>query len=232
MRAALDYVRRHVVAFAALFVALGGGAIAAIPDSGGVIHACYKRNGQVRIIDPGAGDTCAKPETSLAWNQAGRPGPPGPPSAAGGGVVARARSQAPVTAGVCHPTPVGVPLSGASWTQGPTESDYVMGEVRWTHDHDREGDTTGFVVLFVYVNGAQFGDPVSMRSTKPGETRADTFTITSIVPISPPQTTVPSLFEKGQPTKNVITAAVCNGGFEPEVTQTVQRVSLNVVGVR
>lgn len=91
--------------------ALGGGAalaVASVPDSSGVIHACYAVDGtgepittgaNVRIIDTGAGQTCAtntvgRPaaEHALSWNQQGpagaqgaqgQPGQQGPQGAAG-----------------------------------------------------------------------------------------------------------------------------------------------------
>src|SRR6187401_3061816 len=67
---------------AALIVALGGVAFAAIPDSNGTIHACYQaQNGDLRVVD-GSGD-CRKSERSLEWNQRGSPGPPGPPGPGG-----------------------------------------------------------------------------------------------------------------------------------------------------
>jgi hypothetical protein len=56
-------------------VAVIGGGIgwAAIPDSTGVIHGCYaKSNGALRAID--SAQTCSKTESSLNWNQTGRPG--------------------------------------------------------------------------------------------------------------------------------------------------------------
>lgn len=89
--------------------ALGGGAalaIAAVPGSDGVIHACYEvqkdgttpvaTTGNVRIIDPSAGQSCntvvgaAGPtERAINWNVTGPAGAPGatgaqgPPGAAG-----------------------------------------------------------------------------------------------------------------------------------------------------
>jgi hypothetical protein len=58
-------------------VALAGGiASATIPDSGGLIHACFKNeNGQLRVIDSG---DCGPNEAALTWNQTGSVGPPGP----------------------------------------------------------------------------------------------------------------------------------------------------------
>jgi hypothetical protein len=60
--------RRALVALGVLVLATAGGvAWAAIPDTGGVIHACYlNRNGALRVIDPAAGDSCsARFETAI-----------------------------------------------------------------------------------------------------------------------------------------------------------------------
>jgi len=60
-------------------LAAGGVAWATIPDSGGVIHACYQKNsGQLRVIDPSTGDSCSNAEKSLSWSQTGPTGPQGP----------------------------------------------------------------------------------------------------------------------------------------------------------
>jgi Collagen triple helix repeat (20 copies) len=68
-----------LVAVGALVFALGGGALAAIPGSDGVIHACYKKEqGQLRVIDSAQSQTCKKSEGALTWNQTGPPGPQGP----------------------------------------------------------------------------------------------------------------------------------------------------------
>jgi hypothetical protein len=58
-------------------LAIAGVAIAraAIPDASGVIHACYRSNGNLRVVDNPA---CKKNETALAWNQTGPQGLPGP----------------------------------------------------------------------------------------------------------------------------------------------------------
>ena len=69
--------RRKPVAAATLaFLAIAAGiAYAAIPDSGGVIHGCYqKNNGQLRVIDTEAGQTCMLSETSLDFNRTGPQG--------------------------------------------------------------------------------------------------------------------------------------------------------------
>jgi len=59
---------------------------AAIPDPSGVIHACYRANGNLRLVDR---SSCTSSETALTWNQtgpqgpAGTPGPHGPPGSPG-----------------------------------------------------------------------------------------------------------------------------------------------------
>jgi hypothetical protein len=75
-------------AFIAVAVAVGVGAgvaYAAVPDSNGVIHACYwvkshpaGQEGQLRIIDKAKGQHCTKHEAALAWNHTGPQGAVGP----------------------------------------------------------------------------------------------------------------------------------------------------------
>ncbi|MEA2973953.1 MAG: hypothetical protein QOG82_2411 [Actinomycetota bacterium] len=71
-------VRRGWVVLGAVCLAVGAVAVAqaAIPDSGGVIHGCYKQNGgDLRVVDNPA---CKNNETALAWGQTGPRGPQGP----------------------------------------------------------------------------------------------------------------------------------------------------------
>jgi hypothetical protein len=77
--------RTRIIAAAVAALALAGAvAYATIPDSGGVIHGCYQRNnGQLRVIDTGAGQTCNPSESAISWNQTGPSGPQGPAGAAG-----------------------------------------------------------------------------------------------------------------------------------------------------
>lgn len=57
----------------------GGVAFAVIPASSGVVSACYQTvNGQLRVIDIDAGQSCLPSELPLAWNQVGPAGPAGP----------------------------------------------------------------------------------------------------------------------------------------------------------
>jgi hypothetical protein len=60
-------------------VLAGGAALAAIPDSSGVINGCYQKNvGNLRVIDSSAGDSCRPSEIAIRWSQTGPQGPPGP----------------------------------------------------------------------------------------------------------------------------------------------------------
>jgi len=71
--------RTTAAALAAMLVIGAGVAYASIPDQNEVIHGCYKAvDGKLRVIDPGAGDSCLSSETVLDWNQKGPQGPTGP----------------------------------------------------------------------------------------------------------------------------------------------------------
>jgi hypothetical protein len=72
------------MATVAVFLALGGGAIAAtsLTSGDGTITACVaKKSGAVRVV--AAGKKCPKGTRKLTWNQAGKPGPQGQPGAPG-----------------------------------------------------------------------------------------------------------------------------------------------------
>src|SRR4029450_6315281 len=62
----------------------GGAALASIPDSSGVINGCYQKNvGNLRVIDPDAGDSCRPSEIAISWSETGPRGPQGPPGPPG-----------------------------------------------------------------------------------------------------------------------------------------------------
>ena len=71
-----------IVALAALFIAVGGFAFAAIPGPDGVIHACYKKRGGALSVVAG-GKKCPRGTRALSWNQLGPTGPKGPKGANG-----------------------------------------------------------------------------------------------------------------------------------------------------
>lgn len=71
--------KQIVGALTASLLVMGVIVYASIPDSGGVIHGCYKRNnGTLRVIDTGVSQ-CDNSETPIQWNQTGPQGAPAPP---------------------------------------------------------------------------------------------------------------------------------------------------------
>ena len=71
-----------IVSIVALTLGVGGGvaAYASIPDSNGVIHGCYNKVGDLRVINTDTGRRCRNAATALTWNQTGPRGPAGPSS--------------------------------------------------------------------------------------------------------------------------------------------------------
>jgi hypothetical protein len=89
-------IRPALVAVAIVGALVAGGiAYGTIPDSNGVIHACYHVNpqgtvdgsGNLRVIDPSStnkdGSACKHDEKALDFNQQGPQGQQGPPGAQG-----------------------------------------------------------------------------------------------------------------------------------------------------
>jgi hypothetical protein len=65
-----------MISLIALVFAMGGFAVAAIPDGDGTIHACYKKEkGTLRAVS--SARKCRENEHALSWNQRGRTGAPG-----------------------------------------------------------------------------------------------------------------------------------------------------------
>jgi len=108
------------VAIAALAVAVGGVAFAALPGEEGEISACYhKQSGALRVVE--SADACRSSEQAIAWNQRGPQGPQGAQ------VVARIRGGPFETeAGTFRP----VPLSPDSWTQAAGEFQVVHVDIK------------------------------------------------------------------------------------------------------
>lgn len=74
----------NVTVTLALVAATAGGAFAAIPSGDGRIDGCYGRsNGQLRVVDREAGESCRNSELPISWNARGPKGDPGPPGPTG-----------------------------------------------------------------------------------------------------------------------------------------------------
>ncbi|MDX6684838.1 MAG: hypothetical protein QOF86_966 [Baekduia sp.] len=111
----------NVIASVALFLALGGGAYAAvatIPSADGTIHGCYATSGGgLRVV--AAGHACTKHEKTLAWNEKG-------PAGARGATGATGAAGPQGTAGPQGPAGPEGP-AGAAGSQGPAGSDGAAG---------------------------------------------------------------------------------------------------------
>jgi Collagen triple helix repeat (20 copies) len=100
-------------------VVAGGVAFAAIPDSSGVINGCYQKNvGNLRVIDPSAGDSCRPSEIGISWSQTGPQGPQGPPGPQGPQGLQGPKGDTGATGATGPPGPKGD--TGATGATGPT----------------------------------------------------------------------------------------------------------------
>ncbi|MEI8334878.1 MAG: hypothetical protein WCH74_13660 [Chloroflexota bacterium] len=69
-----------LAAVVSLILVSGVALAASIPGPDGVIHGCYDKQGDVKVV---ASRLCPRGSTALDWNQTGPPGPRGPQGAAG-----------------------------------------------------------------------------------------------------------------------------------------------------
>ena len=139
IRSHLSYANVGVTA--AVVLAASGFAVAAIPDSNGVIHGCYKRDGgRLRVVN--ARRDCGDTEKPISFNKRGPVGPRGPRGIQGlqgeqgepgpGKIVDRARLSASQATTTSESTLVTVPLTDATWAQQPNELDEVFGRLTYT----------------------------------------------------------------------------------------------------
>jgi hypothetical protein len=114
------------LATVAVMAVAGGVAYATIPDSSGVIHACYGPLGVLRVIDTDAGQHCTANEKPLSWSQAGPQGPQGPPGPQGPAGSFSVQRDSPAIAGqgegatvVDVDCPAGQTAAAGVWTIQP-----------------------------------------------------------------------------------------------------------------
>lgn len=77
LRPRLTYA--NVVATVALFIALGGGAVAAVSSfvqTNGTIRGCVSKKGQLTVLKKGK-SKCRRGQTKIAWSKGGASGPAG-----------------------------------------------------------------------------------------------------------------------------------------------------------
>jgi hypothetical protein len=72
LRRILSYLRRNVIAFLALFFAIGaGGGYAIAATSNKTIHGCVNKRTHALYVQ----QRCGRGQSALTWNQQGRPSP-------------------------------------------------------------------------------------------------------------------------------------------------------------
>jgi hypothetical protein len=228
-----------IIASLALFLALGGSAMAAN-------HYMITSTNQIKpsVLKALHGSAGAKGPTGAAGangaaGQAGGQGSPGvqgpqgPSGAATNGIVARLRSVAPAVT-QSSPTLVDDPLNG-TWTQHASELNQLAGQVTITFPPEAECGGVEPVAVEIMLDGSLVGGAASHA----GETQEN-----KTVPIGwtkklpggapfaqwPEESLSPWLFEPGQDTPHTLTAQVgdnCEGGGHA----TIQSVSVDVLGV-
>ena len=191
-----------LVAGAVAALALGSFAFAAIPDGGGVIHACYSTStGAVRVTDTAtnAPKGCSSKETALDWNQQGPKGDRGPSNAfaADGSAtltpntstIVATRTVPPGTYAVSgkvvlKATGANVPLttvvcSLSAGTNNGSSADYAYGTV-WSDGSGNDIETTLPLENDNTANWLANGGSVTLRCTSPRTVDAFGAKITAI----------------------------------------------------
>ena len=116
------------------------GVHAAIPDSSGVIHGCYRNHdGSLRVVDNPT--TCKHNETAVSWNQTGPQGPQGPVGAPGPqgpqGVPGTSASSHAYEASNTHELPEDTYLVGLTLPSGKY---VVWSTVNFYNDNDGDAN--------------------------------------------------------------------------------------------
>ena len=226
------HLRGNVVAYVALFAALGGTSYAAVrltPGSvstaalarGAVTHsklaasAVTQRNianGSLTAAAFKAGTLRGLTGSDGSPGHSGAQGPTGPAGANGtGSVVLKTQGTSTVTAGHGAATPI--PLSGDSWTQGANELNLLAGAVTLKTPASCTGSFGNSVL--VNVDGAT--TTFAVAPTAPADT-------TVTVPIA-----VGSLMEPGGSAPHQVTASLANSCTKDGENFTVTGLKLDVL---
>jgi hypothetical protein len=142
----VTYLRGNTLALLALFIALGGTSYAAaggLVAKNGQLAGCVGNGGLLKVLKPGR--RCAKGQTAVAWNVAGRAGSPGSAGPTGArGATGDAGSSGPSGQSVVGSIgPVGPSDAYTSKSHGSPISlpagDYLLfSEARWFNGQKAE----------------------------------------------------------------------------------------------
>jgi hypothetical protein len=217
----LSHLKSNLVAYLALFVALGGSSYAAVRLTPGSVHTSALAKGAVTHKKLAANSVSSRNVVNGSLTTAdvkpgrGGKGPKGdrgnPGSPGGAYVGGRARSTGSV--GAPHGTSTNVPLSGDSWTQEAGELDLIAGTMTVKAPPACTGAFGNALVVSVDGKATTLGVP----------------------PQTPPSssTTVPllvgTLTEPGADTQHHVTAALTNSCTKDGEDFTVTDLKLDVL---
>jgi hypothetical protein len=219
----LGHLRGNAVGYVALFAALGGTSYAAVGLKPGSVNSAALARGAVTHSKLAAGSVSERNLIKHSLTPAvfkngtfkaigGAPGPTGPSGANGNGsIVMRGHGTGSVTAP--HGATTDLPLSGASWTQGPNDLNLIAGSLTIKSPPSCTGSFGNAVLVSVDGTPTTFGVP----------------------PNTPPSTdvTVPlavgELMEPGASTHHQITAKLANSCTKAGEDFTVSGAKLDVL---
>jgi hypothetical protein len=218
----LSHVKCNLVAYIALFIALGGSSYAAVRLTPGSVRTPALARAAVTHKKLAANSVTALNVANHSLSRADfRPGllsaplaagPGGGPAARGGtSIGARAASTGSVVA--AHGTSTNIPLSGGDWTQAAGEVDLIAGSLTVKSPPACTGSFGNSLVISVDGNANTFAVP----------------------PQSPPSATatvpllVGTLTEPGSSTQHHITAALGNSCTKGGEDFTIDQVKLDVL---
>jgi hypothetical protein len=215
------------VMIGASITAAVGIAYAAIPDSNGVVHACYQNvsgaSKPVKLLDTGKATTCPSGWKAVSWNQKGVQGPPGiqgqpgqngTDGTDGTSVVARLRATTPFAIPADN-QPHEVPITGSPWNQPATaDQELIPGTVTvtapttCTFNGNSQASTPLYVNVQYNLHNEAFLTNVSVPNGQQLTFQLPNYTDGGVNPVS--------LFEPGaggaSDSVTVVVSIGCNGG--------------------
>ena len=224
----ITHVRGNVVAYAALFVALGGtalGAAALAPNSVGTkqlkddaVISVKVKDGSLLAKDFAAGQLPRGPAGPRGFT--GATGKVGAAGRDGAAIVVRPGSTSSVNTPADHSS-VSIPLASRTWTQKAGEVDFgPFGRITYTAPSSSDCGGTGSADLGVtiYIDGKTFS-VTNINTPRDGGTRTEMFQASQY------------LFEPGRPvshTATVTASSVCESGPFP-APFTVKAVRFDII---
>jgi hypothetical protein len=220
----LVHLRSNLVAYLALFVALGGSSYAAVRLAPGSVHTRALAKGAVTHSKLAAGSVRSRNVANRTLTRAdfkpgalgelrqGATGAPGPQGPAGNASIgAKARSTGTVQA--AHGASTNVPLDNAGWTQDGGELDLIAGSMTVKAPPSCTGSFGNALVVSIDGKDTTFGIPPNIPS-------AGSVTVPLLVG---------TLMEPGSSTQHQMTASLRNSCTKDGEDFSVEQVKVDVL---